>query len=578
MIKTHLEKLSKKDYVALLLLLILILLPRLIGLDTFVTVDEPSWVGYGANFYYALWQGEFEKLQNNYTPGATTMVYAAASIQLLFPEYRQLNQGYLWKDDMGVANLMLTHKQQPMEILVLGRIFSIVGITVVLILIFIYSRRLLGILPALFSVLLISLEPYYLGHSRLLTHEGSISVLLVLSVLSATAYLHAGKKKTDAVVSASAGAIACLTKSTSTIIVPFMVLMSFIAAYEYLRKNKEQNEKNTRFQFGDTLWPLLIWVVLFMAAYIVLWPPMWLTPLKTLDQIYGTAFRFVFEKGNAAGEATGHVILSLLSSHGFKEYIQVIFTRTTPVVWLGVGVGLIVKITNKKTLQNDVGKRIMMYLLALGGLFYVMMSLGANVLSPHYIMTTIVCLSYIAGMGLAVIAEWIIRMPSSRNLALGVFLGILIVFQSYNLISNYPYYYTYRNPIIVSIDRGIFSPTPQGYGEVLDLAASYLSEKPNAKDLTVMSWYSGILRYLFPGEVEHIKPTPEWSWGSARKLSESDYLVIYYDAQLRRNLPEKLMHDLSNVTPEYSISRFGTEYIRIYKVSELPESVFVPDS
>jgi hypothetical protein len=580
MTKVTKEKTRQKDLLIILLLTIITLLPRLIGLDTFVTVDEPSWVGYGANFYYALWQEELDEIQMNYTPGITTMTFGAASVQLIFPEYRVLKPGYLWKDDMGIADIFLKYGQSPMEILVAGRIFTIAVITAALLFVYIYSRRLLGVLPALFSVLFISLEPYYLGHSRLLTHEGLISSLLVLSVISFIAYLYMGRRKLDLFVSASAGAIACLTKSTSVIIIPFIVLMSVTAYIEHIKKNAGGENTVNRIQFRQLLTSFLIWLGTFIVVFVAFSPPMWVAPLETLDRIYGAVIRFVFEKANANGEVTGNSLLSLISLKGFKGYLQVILSTTTPIVWLGVGVGLIHKITNKKTFKDDIGKRIVMYLFTLGGLFYCMMSIGASAFSPHYIMTTIVCLIYIAGIGLAVITQWIIGMPALRlrKVALGAFLGILILFQSYNLVSNYPYYYTYRNPITVSINQGILSPTPQGYGEVLDVAAKYLSEKPNAKDLTVMSWYSGIIRYLFPGEVEHIRPSPEWSRASVRKLLKSDYLVIYYDAQLRRNLPEKLMHDLSNVIPEHSISFLGTEYIRIYKVSELPSSVFVPDS
>ncbi|MGD8456841.1 MAG: glycosyltransferase family 39 protein [Anaerolineales bacterium] len=536
-----------------------------------MTVDEPSWVGYGANFYYALWEEELNEVQMNYTPGVTTMMFGAASMQLIFPEYRVLKPGYLWKDDTGVADFFLKHGQQPMEILVGSRIFTIIAISVVLILIYFYSRRLLGVLPALLSVLLISLEPYYLGHSRLFTHEGLISSLLVLSILSFIAYLYTGRRKLDLFFSASAGAIACLTKSTSTIIIPFVVLMSVIAYIEVAKQNSTEKENGTRVQLRQ----LLIWLGIFIVVFILFCPPMWVAPLETLDRIYGAVIRYVFVKGNVSGETAGKSFVNL---QGFSTYFQVMLTKTTPIVWVGLWIGIIKKVFNKKSLMDDISKRIIIYVLIFGGLFYCMMSLGSNVLSHHYIMTTIVCLIYTAGLGLAVITQWIKRMPTFRNISLAIFLGMLTLFQSYYLLSNFPYYYTYRNPIIVSINQGILSPPPQGYGEVLDLAAEYLSEKPNAKDIKVMSWYSGIIQYLFPGEVEHIKPIPEWSRGSARKLKESDYLVIYYDAQLKRNLPQKLMHDLSDVSPEHSISLFGIEYIRIYKVSELPDTVFVPDS
>jgi hypothetical protein len=569
---------SKRDFLIILLLVIIILVPRLIGLDKFVTVDEPSWVGYGANFYYALEQREFNKIQSNYTPGVTTMVFGAASVHLYFPEYRRLDQGYFWKDDLGVSNFMLEHGQQPIEILVAGRMFTILGITAALIFVFIYSRRLLGVLPALASVLLISLEPYYLGHSRLFTHEGLISPLLILSILSFLTYLYKERRKTDLFISASAGSIACLTKSTSTIIIPFMVLMSIMVCYERIKNEHNGEEKEARFQFRHVLLPLLIWLGIFIAVYVALWPSMWVAPLETLARVYGEAFKHALGKVITEGEAAGKPISSFLSSQGFRDYFQVMLSRTTPIVWLGFWIGLGNKLFNKKTLAADVSKRTVFYVVVFGGLFYCMMSLGANTFSPHYIMTPLVCLMYVAGIGLAVVIQWIKRFPVFRKVGVPVFLGALIWFQAFSVVSYYPYYYPYTNPIVAAINQGIFSPDPQGYGEGLDLAAEYLSQKPDAKNLTVMSWYSGIPAYLFPGSTEHIKPHPEWAMSSIRKLLRSDYLVIYYDFQLRRNQPEKLMLDIANVTPEHSISMFGTEYIRIYKVSELPESVFIPDS
>ena len=152
---------NKQKVLVVFVVILFIVLPRLIGLNKFVTVDEPSWVGYSANYYYALSHLRIDELYKNYAPGVTTMMFGAASIHLLFPEYRGLGQGYLWRDDLGVAEIMVSHGQQPMEILVVARIFMILGITITLTLIFFYSRRLLGITPAILSVLLISLDPYY---------------------------------------------------------------------------------------------------------------------------------------------------------------------------------------------------------------------------------------------------------------------------------------------------------------------------------------------------------------------------------------------------------------------------------
>jgi hypothetical protein len=193
-------------------------------------------------------------------------------------------------------------------------------------------------------------------------------------------------------------------------------------------------------------------------------------------------------------------------------------------------------------------------------------------------MATVVCLTYIAGIGLAYILQWMKGLGGFRKSAIAVLLSALILSQAYSLVSYYPYFYPYVNPIAAKIDRGILASAYNAYGEGLDLAARYLSEKPNPENIRVMSWFAGIPGYLFPGKVRHIKTLPEWTEESTRKLSRSDYLVIYYELQRRRNSPEKLMRDLADVLPEHSIFLYGYEYIRIYRVTELPDSVFVPDN
>ena len=50
----------------------LILIPRLIGLDAFVSVDEPDWLKFGANFYHAIGTGNFASTVYDYHPGVTT--------------------------------------------------------------------------------------------------------------------------------------------------------------------------------------------------------------------------------------------------------------------------------------------------------------------------------------------------------------------------------------------------------------------------------------------------------------------------------------------------------------------------
>lgn len=570
---------NKLKILVVVVVILLITLPRLIGLDKFVTVDEPSWVGYGANFYYSLGQKEINEIQVNYTPGITTMILGALSIHILFPEYRGFGQDYLWKDDLGVADILLSHGQQPMGVLVGARVFMIITISIVLVAIFFYTRRLIGGTPALLSVLLISLDPYYLGHSRLLTQEGLISVLLILSIISYIAFMHAGKRKLDIFVSAFAGSIACLTKSSGTIIIPFIVLMSIKAYYENRKGESGRNESVHIHPLRDALSWLLIWLGIFIFTYVAFWPSLWVEPREALERVYGSVFNMVVGDVEFERFTLSNLISFFLDPKGYVIYLRSILTKTTPLVWLGLVIALANLMIYKASLKENIQKRILMYLFIFTVLFYIMMSLGKNKVSPHYIMTAIVCVIYIAGNGIAIALEWLYQKNNDlfRNYVIPGILVILIIFQLNSLIPYYPYYFTYVNPLIQKIDKGILSPQRSNYGEGLDLAAEYLSQRPKAEKVRVMSWYSGVFAYMFPGKVRHLAPRARWSEAEIDKLERSDYLVIYYEQQKRRNLPPKLMADLEGVMPEHSIFLNGIEYVRIYEVNELPDNVFLPD-
>ena len=83
-------------------LIALTLVPRLIGIDRFATVDEPYWLTAGSDFYYALGQREFAKTVYDYHPAVTTMWIVAAAMLIYFPQYRGLGQGYfdVYKDSL----------------------------------------------------------------------------------------------------------------------------------------------------------------------------------------------------------------------------------------------------------------------------------------------------------------------------------------------------------------------------------------------------------------------------------------------------------------------------------------------
>jgi 4-amino-4-deoxy-L-arabinose transferase-like glycosyltransferase len=206
-------------------LIALILVPRLIGTDLFATVDEPYWLTAGSDFYYALGQRDFARTVYDYHPAVTTMWIVTTAMLLYFPQYRGLGQGYfdVYKDSL--EQFLLTHGRTPLGLLTSARLVQVVLITLLLVLVFALLRRLLDERTAVVAVLLVSFDPFFLGHSRLLNHEVLMTVLAIVGLLSLLTYLLQGREIGWLIVSGVAAGLAQLTKSSSSVVIPVAVLL-----------------------------------------------------------------------------------------------------------------------------------------------------------------------------------------------------------------------------------------------------------------------------------------------------------------------------------------------------------------
>jgi hypothetical protein len=91
-----------------------------------------------------------------------------------------------------------------------------------------------------------------------------------------------------------------------------------------------------------------------------------------------------------------------------------------------------------------------------------------------------------------------------------------------------------------------------------------------------MSWYGwGSFSYYFSGNTIVFPVTSNWSGGLAKKLSASDYLVVYQNQWYRR-IPPDVFDSLDQVEPMETIWVDGIEYARIYEVDSLPDQIFTP--
>jgi hypothetical protein len=519
-----------------------------------------------------------------YHPAVTTMWVGALALGIDFPAYRGLGQGYFEKE-WQFADFLETQGYHPLQMLKTSRLINM-GINCGLLLAIYYLvRRLVGWFPAFVSVFLLSFEPFLLGHSRILAHEGMMSLLLLVSTLAALNFLYQGHQWSFLIISGITAGLAVLTKSSATLIVPFVGLLFLIEGVKSVSKGSDSSKSAIKREARRLLTAGAIWLIVFLVTFVAIWPGMWVNPGKMLFEMYGNAFSYAFEGHNLEVQDVAEAPAAMGSNNGeqvfegLQKFARDIFWHATPITWLGLGLFLALVLLKKLALPTN-GRWIMAALLGFGFLFYLMMSIARGRQASHYIMTTYASWSLVSGLAIAFTISLVQNRFSGRArrlLPVTMTLGFL-AFQAIFALKFFPYYLNFSNPVLEALKEGTQTPV-SGFGEGLELAAAHLAELPNADELTVMSWWGiGPFSFYFPGQTENLYPSAVWSAGLIRRLEKSDYLVIYYDHQKGRNMPATLMHEIENLPPEHTIWINGIEYVRIFRVSDLPETLLVPDT
>ncbi|MBI3739739.1 MAG: hypothetical protein HY258_11880 [Chloroflexi bacterium] len=218
-------------------------------------------------------------------------------------------------------------------------------------------------------------------------------------------------------------------------------------------------------------------------------------------------------------------------------------------------------------------------ILLMGLLFVLLFGVANGRNSAHYVLSTYVALDVLAAVG------WVLTADMLRDRTFGriqlwlspIILSLAILIQAGSAMAFFPYYYTYYNPIMEALKPGSQNSN-FGYGEVLEQAASYLSQQPDAAEMTVISYRGrGPFSYFFPGKTEELKNVyaeaknvPELE----RIIQHSDYIVLYYEPEKKIDRPANVLRALEDVPPQYVIWVNGIEYIRIFRVASLPPDFY----
>ncbi len=552
------------EILALLVIVLAILLPRVFRLDEFATTDEQLWLTRSANFYYALTHGDFAHTYQRQHPGVMAMWAGTAGFLLRYPEYRGTGLGQI---GYFVLEKYLSDKPvSPMDILAGGRLFIVLGNTFALAVAYLYARRLIGFIPAVLGFLLIAFDPFHIALTRVLHLDGTLSSLMLTALLAFLSYLR-GWRLLDLLVAGLCSGLSWLTKSPGLFLLP---IFGLLVLYELWRKWSARADRDWLRLVWRYTWPSITVGVLGALVFFTLWPAMWINPRTSVRKVFSMANRYAGEGHSSPVFFNGRIFEDgKIGADVFYFYPLTILWRSTPVILVGLALLLVALIVRRNYLKRAETGFTLLGMSIFVVIFLLVMNLGGKKFD-RYAIPVYPMLDIMAAIGWVGLASWLVERGSqlvSRYVVPAILLGVVAV-QMLVTLPTFPYYFSYYNPLM-----GGAKKAPEvmliGWGEGLEKAAQYLQAKPNADQLIVASWYGqGSFSYFFDGRVETINATEELVESKYINVISADYAVIYIH-QWQRGIPERLLNELAPLEPEKTIWVDGIEYARIYDLSDL---------
>ena len=393
---SRLRNSSTATILATVIIAILIWLPRGLALDRFVTADEHAWLARSGNFYRALANGDFAATFQRHHPGVVVTWAGTLGFLQTYPGYAEdapRQFGWLTEE---IEPFLRAQGTDPVAVLAAGRGYVVLIISLALLLSFLLAVRVIGLWPALAGFVLIALDPFHIGLSRLLHLDGLLSSLMFLSLL---AFLHyqQSRRWSSLVLSAIGAGLAWLTRSPGLFLIPFFGLI-FIGQYFRFSifELRVAITGSARLVRHSLIVHPLIWLLIAALIFIVLWPAMWVDPLGSLVQVLSAASTYAAEGHLKPTFFNGAVISG---DPGWLFYPISYLWRTTPVTLLGL-VFALVGLSIRRGIWAERGARnVALILLLYALLFGLFMNIGAKKFD-RYLLPIYPALNLVAGLGL----------------------------------------------------------------------------------------------------------------------------------------------------------------------------------
>jgi hypothetical protein len=519
-----------------LLLTLAALLPRVLDLGGFVTLDESNfWFDRSERFLEAIQSGNFADTAIRPHPGVTTMWLGSSGILL---RRTLLEWGVL---DAMPYQTMLALMRLP------GTLVHTAGIVVGYALL----RRMLPASVAVLAALLWAADPFVIGYSRVLHLDALAATFATLSLLSACVYWHHRARPAYLVLSAVCAALAALSKVTALAVGPLIGLIWLAAWLAPIREQGIEN-RNQRTGIRRQLVALLAWGAVFALTVVLVWPAVWAAPLEVADLLRAS----VEEEGNQPHLWGNYYLGEATDVPGPTFYAVTLALRTTPITLLGL---LLLPLGWQQARDLPAARRSLLMLAAFVVFFTVAMSLFPKMLN-RYLVPVFPALDILAAAGLLWGAAWLAHLLRRTWTARAqwVAAGALGALALLNAAWWHPYGIAAFNQTLGGAPTGAYT-FAIGWGEGLDQAADWLHEQPDITGVTVASTMINSFQPLLNDGVQAVSPDGE--------LSEQVGYVVIYVQDTQRELPEPPFDRFyQEETPLHVVDIHGVSYVWIYQV------------
>lgn len=464
------------------IIFLIALVPRLVGIGVFLTADEKSWMGRGVNFLQAVQEFHFNETFQTTHPGIPALWLVGTSARIIarvntIPFNAEFLQQFIYgtQTTFALVNSLLVAA------------------------VFLALRRLTKPWIARTAALVIALDPFLIGYSKVVHVDALLAGFTTLSLILFLVAMQEREQRaqqfpsTALVWSGVTGALAILSKIPGLMLLPMAVLSLFAS-----RAGREAWKPRLRL-LGQ-------WLAIMAATVLVLWPGILWVPdpvgnVKTVQRDLTVAF------------STPHHMADVYSIVPW-HYPKTLLARTSVPVLLGFALFLFFFLWRKaRTLTSLTGisRRTLTMLLAFIVLFTVAMTFGAKK-GDRYLLPVFPVVDVLGVLGIAALMHRVRPHWTEARTATVVSLVALVPLVTELLILG-PYALAYYNRL--------FPPNfsqELGWGEGLDQVAQYLNGLDDGGKVSVASWYPEELQALVERPVFHV---------NAREQLRVGYVVLY---------------------------------------------------